>query len=93
MLRMATSPNIDEFIDRAKAGGATEQSLVGILTARGWPEKEVYDALAAHYERVTGMEVPRRGGTATAAKDAFFYLLFFRLWARGRLGWARLLLR
>lgn len=77
MLRMATRPNIDEFIDRAKAGGATEQSLVGILTARGWPEKEVYDALAAHYERVTGMEVPRRGGTATAAKDAFFYLLIF----------------
>ncbi len=74
---MGTNPNIEEFIQRAKAAGATEQSLVGILTARGWPEKEVYEALAAHYERVTEMEIPRRGGTGTAAKDAFFYLLIF----------------
>ncbi|HEY3971814.1 MAG TPA: DUF5671 domain-containing protein [Candidatus Sulfotelmatobacter sp.] len=74
---MAPSPGIHEFIERAKASGASEQSLVGILTARGWPEKEVYEALAAHYERVTGMEIPHRLGTGTAAKDAFFHLLIF----------------
>lgn len=68
---------ISEFLDRAKASGASEQTLVGILTSRGWPEKEVYEALAAHYERTTGMQVPRRSGTGTAAKDAFFYLLIF----------------
>jgi hypothetical protein len=68
---------ISEFIERAKANGASDQSVVGILTARGWPEKEVHDALAAHYERVTGIEVPRRSGSGTAAKDAFFYLLAF----------------
>jgi len=77
MLRMAASANINQFIERAKASGATEQSLVGILTARGWPEKEVYEALAAHYERMIGVAVPRRGGAGTAAKDAFFYLLIF----------------
>jgi hypothetical protein len=50
---------------------------VGILAARGWPEKEVYEALAAHHERMIGMEIPRRGGSGTAAKDAFFCLLIF----------------
>src|SRR5258708_20623727 len=54
--------------------------------ARGWPEKEAYEALAAHYERVTGMEIPRRGGTGTAAKDAFFYLLMFSTLATWTIG-------
>lgn len=71
-------PKIHEFIERARASGASDQSIVGILAARGWPEKEVYEVLASHYERLTGVEVPRRGGGAgTAAKDAFFYLLVF----------------
>jgi len=72
-----TNANISEFIDRAKASGASEQTLVGILTTRGWPEKEAYEALAAHYERTTGMQIPKRSGSSTAAKDAFFYLLIF----------------
>lgn len=86
---MPANSKISEFIERAKAGGASEQSIVGILTARGWPEKEVYEGLAAHYERLTGIEIPRRGGTGTAAKDAFFYLLVFSTlatWTIG-LGW------
>lgn len=74
---MALDPKIYDFIERAKASGASEDSLVGILTTRGWPEKEVYEALAVHYERLTGINVPSRGGGATAAKDAFFYLLVF----------------
>src|ERR1700751_2668532 len=77
---------INEFIDRAKEGGASEESIVGILTARGWPEKEVYEALAAHYEHLAGMEIPRREGVVTAAKDAFFYLLIFATLATWRLG-------
>lgn len=72
-----TNSSISEFIDRTKASGASEQTLVGILTSRGWPEKEVYEALAAHYERTTGIQVPQRAGAGTAAKDAFFYLLIF----------------
>jgi hypothetical protein len=71
------APDIQEFIERAKAGGVSDQSLVGILTARGWPEKEVYEALAADYERTTEIKIPRRGGSGTAAKDAFFHLLVF----------------
>lgn len=74
---VAANSKISEFIERAKASGAPDQSLVGILTARGWPEKEVYEALAAHYEKLTGIEIPRRGGSGTAARDAFFYLLVF----------------
>jgi Domain of unknown function (DUF5671) len=74
---MVFDPKLHDFIERAKARGASEQSIVGILTARGWPEKDVYEALALDYERLTGIEIPRRAGAATAAKDAFFYLLEF----------------
>lgn len=83
------SSKISKFIERAKASGASEQSIVGILTTRGWPEKEVYEALAAQYEQLTGLEVPRHGSSGTAAKDAFFYLLVFSTlatWTIG-LGW------
>ena len=86
---MPASPKIHDFIERAKANGISEESLVGILTARGWPEKDVYEALATHYEKLTGIEIPRRPGSATAAKDAFFYLLIFltlATWTIG-LGW------
>jgi hypothetical protein len=74
---MTADPKILDFIAGAKAKGATEQSLVGILTARGWSEKEIYEALASQYEQATGLSVPHRGGSGTAAKDAFFYLLIF----------------
>ncbi|HEY2001852.1 MAG TPA: DUF5671 domain-containing protein [Acidobacteriaceae bacterium] len=75
---MPTGPGIAEFIEKALAAGIPHDALVGILTARGWPEKEVYDALAVHYQRLTGIEVPRRAAAAVAsAKDAFFYLLIF----------------
>jgi hypothetical protein len=84
--RMPVPAKISEFIERAKANGASDQSVVGILTARGWPEKEVHEALAAHYERVTGIEVPRRSGAGTAARDAFFYLLAFATLATWTIG-------
>jgi hypothetical protein len=86
---VAVNPKISEFVERARGSGTSEQSIVGILTARGWPEKEVYEALAAQYERLTGIEIPRRGSAGTAAKDAFFYLLVFSTlatWTFG-LGW------
>jgi hypothetical protein len=69
--------DVREFLERAKASGASDEAVVGILTARGWSEKEVYQALAAHYEKLTGIEVPSRRGAGTPAKDAFFYLLIF----------------
>ena len=81
---MATS--IEEFIVRARAAGASDESIVGILTARGWPEKEVYDFLACQYEQSIGLQIPRRTGTGTAAKDAFFHLLVFSTLATWTIG-------
>jgi|SRR5579872_3537492 len=78
--------SIQEFIERAKAAGASEQSIVGILTGRGWPEKEVYAELASQYELATGMKIPERKDTGTAAKDAFFHLLVFSTLATWTIG-------
>jgi Domain of unknown function (DUF5671) len=94
---MPAENKILEFIVKAKASGASEQTIVGILTARGWPEREVYDALAARYEGLTGTQIPSYGGIAhsqissrpgkvTAAKDAFFYLLAFSTLATWTIG-------
>jgi hypothetical protein len=83
---MPGDPKIGEFIEKAKTSGASEETLVGILTARGWPEKEVYDTLGAQYERLTGIQIPLRVSAATAAKDAFFYLLAFSTLATWTIG-------
>jgi hypothetical protein len=74
---MPANPKIAQFVERAKSDGIADPALVGMLAARGWSEKEIYEALAAHYERHTGMDIPRRGGGGTAARDAFLYLLAF----------------
>jgi hypothetical protein len=42
--------------------------------------------LAAHYEQATGLQLPGRESTATAAKDAFFYLLIFSTLATWTIG-------
>lgn len=83
---MTANLKIREFLEKAKASGASEQTLVGVLTARGWPEKEAYGALAAHYEGLTGIAIPRRASAATAAKDAFFYLLAYSTLATWTIG-------
>jgi Domain of unknown function (DUF5671) len=83
---VGADPKILDFIAGAKAKGALEQSLVGILTARGWSEKEIYEALASQYEQATGLSIPHRGGSGTAAKDAFFYLLIFSTLATWTVG-------
>jgi hypothetical protein len=79
-------PKIAEFIEKALAAGIPQESLVGVLTARGWTEKEVYDALAEHYQRLTGVEIPHRGGAGASAKEAFFYLLIFSTLATWTIG-------
>jgi hypothetical protein len=86
---MALNPKIGEFVALAKASGASDTAIAGMLTSRGWPEKDVYESLAADYERQMGVEIPRRGGAGTPAKDAFFYLLIFSTlatWTFG-MGW------
>jgi hypothetical protein len=74
---MTQDTQIAEFIERALDAGIPHQSLLGVLVANGWPEKEVYTALAEHYRRQTGIEIPRRAAGGTSAKEAFFYLLIF----------------
>lgn len=86
---MATSP-LSDFIERAKSAGIPDESIVGVLSGRGWQEKVIYEALAAHYERTIGAEAPRRGGGPTAAKDAFFYLLIFSTLATWTVGFGAL---
>jgi hypothetical protein len=80
------APKIAEFIEKALSAGIPQESLVGILTARGWPEKDVYDALAEHYQLLTGIESPRRGGSGASAREAFFYLLIFSTLATWTIG-------
>jgi hypothetical protein len=81
---------IVDFIEKAIAAGIPQESLIGILAAQGWPEKEIYNALADHYRRVTGIEAPRRTGTGASAKEAFFYLLIFATLATWTIGFANL---
>lgn len=81
---------IAEFIEKALAAGVPHDSLVGLLTARGWPEKEIYEALAIHYQRLVGLDIPRRPGAGASAREAFFYLLIFATLATWTIGFGYL---
>jgi hypothetical protein len=70
---------IVDFIEKALTAEIPHESLVGILTSQGWPEKDIYDALADHYRRLTGIDIPRRAGAGASAKDAFFTCSSFPL--------------
>jgi Domain of unknown function (DUF5671) len=83
---MTQDSRISEFIERALNADIPHQSLLGVLAAYGWPEKEVYTALADHYRRQTGIEIPRRVAGGTSAKEAFFYLLIFSTLATWTIG-------
>jgi len=75
---MQLSEELVAFIEAAKSKGASDDALVGLLRERGWPTKEIYAAVGQHYERMTGVSVPRRGsGRMESARDAFLYLLAF----------------
>ena len=79
-----------DFIEKALASGISPESLVGLLTARGWPQKDVNEALAVHYERVTGIQIPPRAASSSAAREAFFYLLIFSTLATWTVGFGYL---
>lgn len=70
--------SLEEFIEAARAQGASDEFLVAMLERRGWPQKEIYRTFGDLYERLTGIPAPiRRGGPGEAARDAFLYLLSF----------------
>ncbi len=74
--RVVISPELHKFLEAAKSQGAADEALVGLLRGRGWPEEEVYRALADYYETRSGLRIPiyKRSGSA---KDAFLYLVSF----------------
>ena len=74
---MKADSHLLEFIEAAKNQGASDEFLAGLLQAQGWKEEAVYQALGAHYEKLTGLQIPRRKRGGAAAKDAFLYLLAF----------------
>ena len=82
---MSGGSSLQEFLDAARLQGATDEILVGLLRGRGWPEEDVYRALADHYESRSGIQVPiyKRSGSA---KDAFLYLLNFSTLATWTIG-------
>jgi hypothetical protein len=74
---MSRDNRIEEFIQKSLNAGIPVTSFIGLLTARGWTEKQAYSALADHYHSQTGIEVPPRPSSGASARDAFFYLLIF----------------
>lgn len=76
---------MQEFIVAAKAQGVSDETLVGMLRGRGWPEEDVYRALADYYEEKNGLAIPayRRSGSA---KDAFLYMMSFSTLATWTIG-------
>lgn len=83
---MAANSKLQEYVEEALKREVPESSLLGVLKARGWSEKEIYAAVAAHYEGASGIAIPARSGSETAAKDAFFYLLVFSTLATWTIG-------
>src|SRR5271156_1711920 len=82
---MNPSGDVQQFIDSARAQGATDEAIVALLRGRGWPPEDVYRALADHFEGRCGLAVPayKRSGSA---KDAFLYLLSFATLATWTIG-------
>ncbi len=82
---MSPGSPLQEFLDAARRQGATDEILVGLLRGRGWPEEDIYRALADDYEGRSGFRVPvyKRSGSA---KDAFLYLLSFSTLATWTIG-------
>lgn len=65
------------FVAGAKANGAADQTIISILRNYGWTEREVIEALAHHYESVSGLAAPRRARGSSGAREAFLHLLSF----------------
>jgi len=82
---MDRSQSLQQFLESARSQGVSDDVLMALLRGRGWPEADVYRALADNYEARTGAQVPlyRRSGSA---KDAFLYLLSFATLATWTIG-------
>ena len=82
---MNPQKDVQDFLDSAKNLGASDETIVGLLRGRGWPEVDVHRALADHFELRNSLSIPvyKRSGSA---KDAFLYLLSFSTLATWTIG-------
>ena len=88
---MKTNESLLKFVETGKTQGLPDESLVRLLKARGWPQEAIYEALAAHYENTTGLQIPVRSRSGAAARDAFYYLLAFSMLATWTIGFGSLM--
>lgn len=68
---------LQQFVDAGKNRGASDEFLASLLIRRGWSADEVYGALGAYWEQLTGVPIPDRRPGGESSRDAFFYLLSF----------------
>jgi len=71
------APELEAFVEAAKAKGASDEFLTSLLARRGWPQDDVHSALGRYWERQTGLAIPERTGGGESSRDAFLYLLSF----------------
>ena len=57
---MSEDPRIATFLEESQAAGIPHASLVGMLTAHGWREKDIYRALGDHYRKARIQQVLKR---------------------------------
>jgi hypothetical protein len=65
------------FIEAARRSGIADTAIAAVLESSGWPRKDVFAAMRAHYEALAGVPVPVRRGVGETARDAFLHLLAF----------------
>ncbi len=87
---MHLDANLASFFEKALAAGMPHEAAVGILRVHGWSEKEIYAALAQHYQHATGVDLPHRSGVRPSARDACLYLLLFSTLATWTIGFGSL---
>ena len=59
------------YIESAKAKGAADDFLVGLLREQGWAAEDIYAAFGRYYQTLTGLPVPVRAGGAGEAALGF----------------------
>jgi Domain of unknown function (DUF5671) len=82
---VGSDDSLREFLDAAKRQGAGDETVVGLLRGRGWPEEAIYRALADDFEKRSGNKIPAHKPSGSA-KDAFLYLLSFSTLATWTIG-------
>ena len=68
---------LQKFVVAGKNRGASDESLVALLSHRGWPPDEIYRALGEYWAEATGLAIPGRAASGETSREAFLFLLAF----------------